>query len=89
MIFQLWGLPRGAIPKVENVKIYVYWLEYINIKNLTDMTKRNLNKWIMYNELHKFKRLGFSNAKIAQHLVMDARTARKYLNMGKVFFTKV
>jgi len=47
------------------------------------MTKRDLNNWIMYHELHKFKRLGFSNAKIAQYLVMDARTVRKYLNMGE------
>ena len=38
------------------------------------MTKRDLNNWIMYHELHKLQRLGFSNAKIAQYLVIDART---------------
>ncbi len=38
---------------------------------------------IIYHELHKFKRLGFSNAKIAQHRVLSARTARKYLNIDE------
>lgn len=47
------------------------------------MTKKDLNNWIMYHELHRLQRLGFSNAKIAQYLVMDARTVRKYLNMGE------
>lgn len=47
------------------------------------MTKKDLNNWIMYHELHKFQRLGFSNAKIAQHLVMDARTVGKYLEMDQ------
>jgi transposase len=45
------------------------------------MTKKDLNNWIMYHELHRFHRLGFSNAKIAQFLVVDIRTVRKYLNM--------
>lgn len=41
------------------------------------MTTRDLNHWIMYHEIHKLKRLGFSNRKIAQYLVMDARTVKK------------
>lgn len=47
------------------------------------MTKKDLNNWIMYHELQKFKRLGFSNAKIAQYLVIDERTISKYLNMSE------
>lgn len=45
------------------------------------MTKKDLNKWIMYHEIHKLNRLGFSNARIARYLVMDCRTVRKYLSM--------
>jgi hypothetical protein len=37
------------------------------------MTKKDLNNWIMYHEIQKLNRLGFSNAKIARHLAMDAR----------------
>ena len=47
------------------------------------MTKKDLNNWIMYHELHRLQRLGFSNAKIAQFLVMDTRTVQKYLNMDE------
>ena len=45
------------------------------------MTKKDLNKWIMYHEIHKLKRLGFGNARIARYLVKDSRTVRKYLRM--------
>jgi len=45
------------------------------------MTKQDLNKWIMYHEIHKLKMLGFSDARIARYLVMDTRTVSKYLNM--------
>ncbi len=45
------------------------------------MTKRDLNNWIRYHKLHKIKRLGFRNAEIAQYLVLNAKTVRKYLNM--------
>jgi transposase len=45
------------------------------------MTKKDLNKWIMYHEIHKLNRLSFSNARIARYLVMDCRTVRKYLSM--------
>ena len=47
------------------------------------MTKKDLNNWIMYHELHRLQRLGFSNSKIAQYLVMDTRTVSKYLNMNE------
>ena len=47
------------------------------------MTKKDLNNWIMYHEIQKLTRLGFSNAKIARHLVMDARTVIKYQNMSE------
>ncbi len=45
------------------------------------MTRKDLNNWIMYHEIHKLKRLGFRAAKIARYLVLDKRTARKYLQM--------
>jgi transposase len=47
------------------------------------MTQKDLNNWIMYHEIHKLKRLGFSKAKIASHLVLDARTVKKYLLMSE------
>ncbi len=45
------------------------------------MTKKDLNKWIMYHEIHKLNRLGFSKARIARYLVMDCRSVKKYLSM--------
>jgi len=45
------------------------------------MTDTHLNNWLMYHEIHQLARLGFSKAKIARHLVLDARTVSKYLNM--------
>jgi len=42
------------------------------------MTTRDLNNWIMYHEIHKLHRLGFSNPKIAGYLVLDTRTVKKY-----------
>ncbi len=47
------------------------------------MTKKDLNNWIMYYEIQKLTRLGFSKAKIARHLVMDARTVTRYQNMDE------
>lgn len=47
------------------------------------MKKKDLNNWIMYHELQKLKRLGFSNAKIARQLELDQRTVSKYLNMSE------
>lgn len=47
------------------------------------MTNKDLNKWIMYHEIQKFKRLGFSDAKIARHLSLDARTVSKYQKMSE------
>lgn len=45
------------------------------------MNEKILNYWIMYHEIHRFKRLGFSSRRIAQHFELDSRTVRKYLNM--------
>ncbi len=50
------------------------------------MTKKDLNNWIMYHEIHKLKRLGFSISKTARYLVMDARTVKKYLQMTEEDF---
>ena len=47
------------------------------------MTKKILNKWIMYHELHHLDRLGFSRAKVAHYLDIDTRTAKRYLNMSE------
>lgn len=47
------------------------------------MTKKDLNNWIMYYEIHKLKRLGFSISKIGRHLVIDERTVSKYLQMSE------
>jgi len=47
------------------------------------MTKKDVSNWIMYHEIHKLKRLGFSNSKIAGYLVADTRTVNKYLQMSE------
>lgn len=46
------------------------------------MTQTNLNNWIMYHEIHRLSRLGFSASKIARYLVLDSRTVRKQLLMS-------
>ncbi len=53
------------------------------------MTTRDLNHWIVYHEIHKLKRLGFSNRKIAQYLVMDARTVKKFLQLSEMGFEEL
>ncbi len=52
------------------------------------MTTRDLNNWIMYHEIHKLHRLGFSNPKIADYLVLDTRTVKKYLLMTEEDYEK-
>ena len=47
------------------------------------MTKKDINNWIMYHEIHKLSRMGFSKAKIARFLVLNIRTVNKYLNMSE------
>jgi transposase len=47
------------------------------------MTKQDLNNWIMYHEIHRLNRLGFSKARIARFLVMDPRTVGRYLRMNE------
>ncbi len=48
------------------------------------MNEKTFNNWIMYHEIHRLNRLGFSNRRIAQYLVLDSRTVRKYLAMSEV-----
>ena len=38
---------------------------------------------IMFYEIHRFKREGFSDAWIGRHLVLDRRTVKKYLDMNE------
>jgi len=45
------------------------------------MTEKDLNNWIMYHEIHKLHRMGFTASRIARFLGMDARTVRKYIKM--------
>ncbi len=47
------------------------------------MTKKDINNWIMYHEIHKLYRMGFSKAKIARFLVLNIRTVNKYLDMSE------
>ncbi len=44
------------------------------------MEKETLNAWIMYHEIQRLNRLGFSKNKIAKHLKINWRTVRKYFN---------
>lgn len=52
------------------------------------MNKKDLNNWIMYHEIQKLSRLGFSKAKIAGYVVMDPRTVSRYLSMSEEEFFK-
>ena len=52
------------------------------------MKNKNVNNWIMYHEIHKLSRMGFSCSKIARYTVMDSRTVRKYLNMTEDEYEK-
>ena len=47
------------------------------------MTKKDLNNWIMYHEIHHLSRLGFSISRISRHLVLNWRTVAKYLHMSE------
>ena len=42
-----------------------------------------MNLLIMFHEIHKLKREGFSDAWISRHLVLNRRTVTKYLNMSE------
>jgi hypothetical protein len=52
------------------------------------MTKQDLNYWMMYHEVHHLKRQGCSIRKISEELVLNFRTARKYLSMSEEEFFK-
>ena len=43
-----------------------------------------LNKLIMYHEIHKMNREGFSKSKISQHLVINRRTVNRILSMDEL-----
>lgn len=48
------------------------------------MEQRTINDWIMYHELHRLLQMGFSLTRVANYLVIDWRTAKKYANMSEV-----
>ena len=50
------------------------------------MTKKDLNKWIMYHQTQKLSMLGFSSKRIARYMGLDPRTIRKYLVMSEQDF---
>jgi len=47
------------------------------------MRKKQMQKWIMYHEIHKQHREGFKPAQIARELGLDRRTVKKYLSMSE------
>ena len=47
------------------------------------MNKKDINNWIMYHEIHRLSRMGFSKTKIAHFLVLNIRTVSKYLGMSE------
>ena len=47
------------------------------------MTTKDLNRWIMYYEIQKLSRMGFSKSRIATYLSLDRRTVAKYLWMSE------
>lgn len=48
-----------------------------------------MNLLIMFHEIHKLKREGFSDAWIARHLVLNRRTVKRYLNMNEEEFLSI
>jgi len=50
------------------------------------MTKKDLNTWIMYHEIHHLSRMGFSSSWIANYLRIDRRTVKKRLHMSEQDF---
>lgn len=50
------------------------------------MTNKYINHWIMYHEIHRLSRMGFSTSKIAGYLVIDSRTVKKQLQMSEKEF---
>ena len=45
-----------------------------------------LNKLIMYHEIHKMNREGFSQSRISQYLVVNRRTVNHILSMDELQF---
>jgi len=48
-----------------------------------------MNLLIVFHEIHRLKREGFSNAWISRHLVLNRRTVKKYLNMSEEEFLSI
>jgi transposase len=47
------------------------------------MRNKQMQKWIMYHEVHKQHREGLKPVQIARELGMDRRTVKKYLAMSE------
>jgi transposase len=47
------------------------------------MTKKDLDNWMMYHEIHKMKRQGCPMSKIQQALGLNYRTVKNYLSMSE------
>jgi len=47
------------------------------------MTKKDLNNWMMYHEIHRLSRLGFKAARIGRYLGVDRRIVGKILAMNE------
>ncbi len=52
------------------------------------MEKETFNSWIMYHEIQRLDRLGFSKNRIAKYLNANWRTVKKYFNMTEEDFEK-
>ncbi len=50
------------------------------------MEKETFNAWIMYHEIQRLDRLGFSQNRIAKYLHLNWRTVNKYFNMSEEGF---
>lgn len=52
------------------------------------MTKKDFNYWMMYHEIHRLNRSGWSIRKISEYLVLNFRTVSNYLSMSEDEFFK-
>ena len=74
-------MPSRAFPLSEHVKISLNRGHKFNTDLV--MEKETLNAWIMYHEVQRLDRLGFSKNKISTFLKANWRTISKYLNMSE------
>lgn len=52
------------------------------------MTKKDLNKWIMYHEIQRLRTMGFSISRIARYFILNPRTVSRHLKMSEDDFEK-